>query len=69
MVFRLIPITLLWVFAIVANWYDAIRSGNVGSFVMFLILFGACLISYYLEWKSKSGVFEGVDRHTPDTDH
>jgi hypothetical protein len=69
MAFRLVALTLLWGFLTVAKWYEAIQSGNMGSFVMFLILFGACLILYYLEWKSKTGVFEGVDCHTPDTDH
>jgi hypothetical protein len=53
MLFRIIGTILLWAFGFVANWFEATRTGDMGSFVMFLILFGVCLIAYYLEWKWK----------------
>jgi uncharacterized membrane protein len=53
MSFRLIAQILLAVFVVAANWFDAIETGNIAEFVTFLISFGVCVITYYLERKPK----------------
>jgi hypothetical protein len=74
MSFRLIGQILFSVFIVAANWFDAIQTGNMPQFVTFLMFFGVCVISCYLErkWKDHPPFkqpFKGVIFRTPDSDH
>jgi uncharacterized membrane protein len=73
MSFRLIAQILFVVFIVAANWCEYVQTGNTAQFVMFLILVGVCIISYYLERKWKDHplfkqLFKGVTFRTPDSD-